>query len=73
MNYYSEQDIRDIVASVLTQSGAAKVSGGQDNRSSDAARPGARAGQVRAYWMGRRISGAPNCANTALSQYSTKE
>lgn len=28
MNYYSEQDIRDIVASVLTQSGAAKGPGG---------------------------------------------
>ena len=36
-------------------------------------RPWCGAGQVRAYWMGRRISAEPICARIALSQYSTSE
>ena len=57
----------------VSRSGWAKVSGPQFHRSSSLAGPGTRWGQVRAYWMGRRISAEPSWAIMALSQYSTRE
>ena len=39
---------------------AANISGGQASRSNGEAGPSVRSGQVRAYWMGRRISADPS-------------
>ena len=57
----------------VSRSGLAKVSWPAANRSSSSAGPATRSGQEGAYWMGRRISGAPSWAITLLSQYSTAE
>ena len=57
----------------VSRSGWAKDKPPQENRSSSRAGPGTRLGQKRAYWMGRRMSGAPSWAMTLWSQYSTAE
>ena len=51
----------------------AKVRGGQVSRSSGVAGPGVRSGQVKAYWMGTRMSAVPSWARIAPSLNSTRE
>jgi len=54
-------------------SGASKVNEASRARSSRSAGVSIRSGQARAWAMGQRMSGLPNCAKTEPSTYSTIE
>ena len=57
----------------VSSSATSKVMDLRVVKSSSGAQPGARSGQVRAYWMGMRISGTPSCARMELSLNCTME